>query len=72
MTAQQQAIVEALQTGYVDGYEDDDEYDYDDDGEQPTVEELAAHFGVSPDELLALSEQQSRRSRTSLLSLTAR
>ena len=53
MTAQQQAIVEALQTGYGDGYEDDD-YD---DGEQPTVEELAAQYGVSPEELLALSEQ---------------
>jgi hypothetical protein len=56
MTAQQQAIVEALQTGYGDDYEDDD-YDYDEDGEQPTVEELAAQYGVSPEELLALSEQ---------------
>ena len=53
MTAQQQAIVAALQTGYGDGYEDDD-YD---DGEQPTVEELAAQYGISPEELLALSEQ---------------
>jgi hypothetical protein len=55
MTAQQQAIVEALQTGYGDDYEDDEDYD---DGEQPTVEELAAQYGVSPEELLALSEQQ--------------
>jgi hypothetical protein len=51
MTAQQQAIVEALQSGY-----EDDDYD-DEDGEQPTVEELAAQYGVSPEELLALSEQ---------------
>ena len=54
MTAQQQAIVEALQTGDGYGYEDDDDYE---DGEQPTVEELAAQYGVSPEELVALSEQ---------------
>src|SRR3954452_23731785 len=57
MTAQQQAIVEALQSGYGGGYEDEDGYDYEEDGEQPTVEELAAQYGVSPEELLALSEQ---------------
>ena len=57
MSEQQRAIVEALQTPY-DEYEDGDDYEYEDGDLEQTVEDIAAALGVSPEEVLALAEQQ--------------
>lgn len=59
MTAQQQAIVEALQAPGFDYPDGDDEYGgRGDDEDGPTVEELAAELGVEPEDILAVSEAQ--------------